>query len=525
MTPAEVLALYPPHDGSTFGLLESRRAVGPHRPLLFFDGRTWSWAEIHARALAAAQGLVAAGIRKGDRVAVMAPNSDHFVVTILALHRIGAILVPINPDFGVEEARYIIEHAEVAGILAASAALPTATRAGDRIRPWLRAIDAPWDVQAALPPLPDPDTCCLIMYTSGTTGFPKGAMHSQRNFVTAGEGFVARLHLQPDERLLAVLPLFHVNALFYSLGGTLAAGASLALAERFSASRFWPLVAASGATELNIIAAIGSILAQRPRREFVPGHTLRKIYGAPLTAAMVEAFHAFGVPHVIEGYGMTEIPGVANQPFGEPAPLGSMGKPSRHPDPARRFAEMKVIDDDGNDVPAGEIGELAVKTPIVMQSYYKEPDKTAEAFRDGWFLTGDLVRRDVDGWYWFIARKKDIIRRRGENISGAELDRVIGEHPAVAEAAAIAVPSPLGEDDILVAAVPRAGMALTPKDIAEWCRDRLAAIKRPRYVLITDALPHTPTHRVAKYRLKQDPELLGRAIDLEPEGGRPKPTP
>jgi crotonobetaine/carnitine-CoA ligase len=515
MTPAEVLALYPPHDGSTFGLLDSRLAVGPARPLLWFAGRTWSWAELRDRALRAAQGLLAAGIGPGDRVAVMAPNCDRFVVTILALHRLGAILVPVNPEFGVEEARYVLEHAAVSGILAAPAALPTARRAAERIQPWLRAIDQEWDGAAALPPLPDPDASCLIMYTSGTTGFPKGVMHSQRNFTTAGEGFVARLALQPDDRLLAVLPLFHINALFYSLGGSLAAGASLALAERFSASRFWPLVAESGATEVNIIAAIGSILAQRPRSEFVADHRLRKLYGAPLTREMVDTFHGFGVPHVLEGYGMTEIPGVANQPFGVPAPLGSLGKPSLHPDPARRFAEMKVIDDDGAEVPTGATGELAVRTPIVMQGYYKEPEKTAEAFRDDWFLTGDLVRRDDAGWYWFVARKKDIIRRRGENISGAELDRVIGEHPAVAEAAAVAVPSPLGEDDILVAVVPRPGMTVTPAEIAAWCAERLAAIKRPRYVLITDALPHTPTHRVAKYRLKQDATLIARAVDLE----------
>ena len=519
MTPAEVLALYPPHDGSTFGLLDSRMTLRRDAPLLWVDDRTWTWAEIRDRALGTARGLAAAGIRAGDRVAVMAPNSDRFVVTIRALHRLGAILVPVNPDFGVEEARYILEHAEVAGIVAAPAALDTARQAAARIAPWIRSIEDDWrgdrTGEAPLPPLPSPDTCCLIVYTSGTTGFPKGVMHSQRNVVTAGEGFVARLDLQPEERLLAALPLFHVNALFYSLGGALAAGASLALAERFSASRFWPLVHASGATEFNIIAAIGSILAQRPRSEYLPGHKLRKIYGSPMTIAMIDAFREFGIEHVIEGYGMSEIPGVANQPFGEPAPLCSMGKPSRHPDPERPFSEMRVLDDDGRDVPDGTIGELAVRTPIVMQGYYKEPDKTAEAFRDGWFLTGDLVRRDADGWWWFIARKKDIIRRRGENISGAELDRVVGEHPAVAEAAAIAVPSPLGEDDILIAVVARPGMAVSPAEIAAWCGERLAAIKRPRYVLITDSLPHTPTHRVAKYRLKQDPDVLARAVDLD----------
>ncbi|MBV8167884.1 MAG: AMP-binding protein, partial [Alphaproteobacteria bacterium] len=193
MTPAEVLALYPPHDGSTFGLLESRMALRRDAPLLWFDDQTWTWAEIHDRALRVARGLAAAGIGPGDRVAVMAPNSDRFAVTILALHRLGAILVPVNPDFGVEEARYILEHAEVAGIVAAPAALEVAREASGRIAPWLRSITDDWTGDAPLPPLPSPDSCCLIVYTSGTTGFPKGVMHSQRNFVTAGEGFVARL--------------------------------------------------------------------------------------------------------------------------------------------------------------------------------------------------------------------------------------------------------------------------------------------------------------------------------------------
>jgi crotonobetaine/carnitine-CoA ligase len=149
-----------------------------------------------------------------------------------------------------------------------------------------------------------------------------------------------------------------------------------------------------------------------------------------------------------------------------------------------------------------------------MKGYYRDPEATQAAFRDGWFLTGDLVRRDADGYFWFVARKKDIIRRRGENISGAELDRVIGEHPAVAEAAAIAVPSPLGEDDILVAVVARPGMQATAQEIADWCRARLAAHKVPRYVAFVSELPHTPTPRVAKFKLKGDKTLVERAVDL-----------
>ena len=150
-----------------------------------------------------------------------------------------------------------------------------------------------------------------------------------------------------------------------------------------------------------------------------------------------------------------------------------------------------MVDDDGKDLPAGQTGELWAKTPILMQGYYRDPEQTAAAFHDGWFPTGDLVRRDADGYFYFVARKKDIIRRRGENISGAEIDRVVGDHPAVVQCAAIAVPSELGEDEILVAIVAKPGVAVTARDIADWCRERLAAIKRPRYVVFVESLPVT----------------------------------
>jgi crotonobetaine/carnitine-CoA ligase len=191
-----------------------------------------------------------------------------------------------------------------------------------------------------------------------------------------------------------------------------------------------------------------------------------------------------------------------------------MGRAALHPDHSLPFSELKVVDEEGRELPDGETGELVVRTPIIMQGYYRDPEQTRLAFRDGWFLTGDLVRRDRDGYYWFVARKKDIIRRRGENIAGAELDRVIGEHPAVLEAAAVAVPSELGEDDILVAAVARPGASLAAHDIAEWCRERLAPHKQPRFVAIVPELPHTPSHRVAKFKLKDDPTVRERAVEM-----------
>jgi crotonobetaine/carnitine-CoA ligase len=260
---------------------------------------------------------------------------------------------------------------------------------------------------------------------------------------------------------------------------------------------------------------VGNILARRPREEYVP-HGIRRIYGSPISPELYRVFREeFGVPLAIEGYGMSEIPGACNNPVEGENRVGSMGTAAFHPDHSMRFAELKVVDDDGHEVPPGEPGELVVRTPIIMQGYFRDPDQTKASFRDGWFLTGDLVRRDADGYFWFVARKKDIIRRRGENVSGAELDRVIGEHPGVLEAAAIAVPSELGEDDILVAVVPRSGATVNATDIAAWCRERLAPQKQPRFVAFVDELPHTPSHRVAKYRLKDDATLRAKAVELK----------
>jgi len=275
------------------------------------------------------------------------------------------------------------------------------------------------------------------------------------------------------------------------------------------------VVKETGATEVNTIAAASSILMRRPSSEYVAGHRLQKMYGAPFDEETFRVFQQeFHVPTLIEGYGMSEILGALSNPFPGPHKVRSMGRPSRHPDPSVSLAELRIADDAGQFLPAGQVGELVVRTPIVMQGYFKDEAQTRAAFRDGWFLTGDLAYVDEDNYFWFVARKKDIIRKRGENISGAELDRVIGNHPAVLEAAAIPVPSELGEDEILVAVMVRPGMHVEAEEIAQWCRERLSAIKVPRYVVFVDSLPHTPTHRVAKFKLREDTSLRAAALDL-----------
>jgi crotonobetaine/carnitine-CoA ligase len=529
MSPLEVLRRYPAHDYTAHGVLASRaRAIAEHSFVEFGDTRL-SYAGTLARVHEAMALLVAKGVKPGDRIAVMSHNHPASVIVLIALASLGAIMVGVNPDFGEKDARYVLEHSGSSGVLCSLAALPTVQAIAGTLpaRPWIMTneanpaglpvfLDARTSTHQASPVASGrADDVCLIIYTSGTTGFPKGVMHSQRSLVLAGEGFVRRMHLQPEERLLCILPMFHINAIFYSLAGSLVAGATLLLEEKFSASGFWKTVATRKATETNTIAAVMNILMRRPREEFVPGHALRKIYGAPYSSEMYRVFEQeFGVPHLIEGYGMSEIPGVCNNPFDGERRQGAMGKPSLHPDPSVKLADVKMVDDNFNEVPPGATGELVVRTPTIMKGYYRDPEATAAAFRDGYFLTGDLASMDADGYLWFVARKKDIIRRRGENISGAEIDRVASDHPDIVEAAAVGVPAELGEDEVLLAAVKKPGSTLTELALREWCRARLAGFKVPRYVLFVDTLPHTPTHRVAKFELRKDTTLKQRAVDV-----------
>lgn len=529
-SPLEVIRRYPAHDFSLNGLLASRARLRAQHPLLSSGTQRWTYTGFAARVDAAARALHARGVAAGERVGVMATNSPNLVVLLFALARLGAIFVPVNPAFGAREAGYILQHAGVRAVGTAPPPLAAAREAVATLHPapWfflldgthegLPTLDAMIDTApaAAAPHAGTAESTVLMLYTSGTTGFPKGVMHNQRNFVLAGEGFVARMWLQPEDRVLCILPMFHINALFYSLAGTFAAGASLVLAPKFSATSFWRTAAEAGATQVNIIAAIGNILARRPREEFDPRHRLRVIYGAPITPDLERIFREdFNVPVMIEGYGMTEIPGACNNPFDGERRANSMGLAARHPDPSVKFAELRVVGDDGRDVADGVEGELWVRTPILMQGYYRDPEQTAASMDNGWFKTGDLVRRDADGYYYFVARKKDIIRRRGENISGAEIDRVVDDHPAVVRSAAIPVPSELGEDEILVAIVAKPGATVSAAEIAAWCEARLAPIKVPRYVVFVDALPTTATERVQKFRLRADKTLLARATDLQ----------
>ncbi|PUE11970.1 class I adenylate-forming enzyme family protein [Limnohabitans sp. WS1] len=530
LSPLEVLRQFDAHDFSIDQFFQARLRRLSEQPMVEYQGSVTTWQSCAEQADHAVGWLLGRGVQAGDRIGLMAYNHPATVVLLIACARVGAILVPCNPEFEAREAQYIFEHAGVRGVICSTEALSKVQEATCLMSP------APWQVvieqdqpdgemslllqwQCSPPDLltrtGTADSTCMIIYTSGTTGFPKGVMHSQRSYLLTAEAFVHRMYLQPDERLMCVLPLFHINALMYSLGGAMACGGTLILIRRFSASTFWQQAAQTRATEVNVIMSAAAILARRPIQEFDAQHSIRKMFLAPLNRDLLDTFQQrFHVPVLIECYGMTEIPGVLSNPFMGPHKLGSMGCISAHPDPAIERPQVRVIDEDGQDLPMGEVGELAVKTPTLMQGYFKDPEQTTASFKDGWFLTGDLVRRDADDFLFFFTRKKDIIRRRGENISGAEIDSAIGSHPDILECASIGVASDLGEEEILLAVVPRPGTTITPEAVHAYAQLQLSPIKRPRYIVMVESLPHTGSMKIAKFRLKPADHLRRQATDF-----------
>jgi crotonobetaine/carnitine-CoA ligase len=347
-----------------------------------------------------------------------------------------------------------------------------------------------------------PDDVAVLIATSGTTGAPKAVMQTHRAYTLTAEAFPAWAGLSERDRLLVALPLFHINAQAYSTMGALGAGASLALLGRFSASRFWEEARALGATQFNAVGAMIHILLKTAPRESDRGHGVRSCYAAlALPEEQHRAFEErFGVTMSV-GYGMSETTFGTVWPRDVAPRYGTMGRLRQHP----RLGvvnEARVVRDDGADAADGEAGELWLRNPALMKGYWDAPAQTAETIVDGWLHTGDMVRRDADGFFTFVTRKKDVIRRRGENVAAAEIEAALLAHPAVREAAAIGVPSELGEEEIVAYVALQPGAALDPEALRTWAAARLSDFKVPSTIRVCDALPHTATERVAKHELR-----------------------
>jgi crotonobetaine/carnitine-CoA ligase len=521
---ASLEALRMPRRSDTLdALFRARAARSGDTPFLSVLGRSATWREVDVAVDLWCKRLAAAGCRPGDRIAAALPNGGTIVELLLACARARWVLSPLDPALTTRElaaALAVLRPTVVvttdAGASSVSAALREAAQparivpasANRDMRAGLPTDGAAVTVQAAMP-VSQPDDPVAIVFTSGTTGTPKGAVHIQRTYVTAAEIAAWRMRLSPADTLLVVLPLFHLNALFYSVGGAIASGARLVIEERFAASTFWRTVERHGVTQVNMIAAVGNILLKRDRAEFCGNATLRKVSAAPVSAQVAEQLHdAFGITHVVESYGMTEAPGIAQVDFDDTTRRACLGRPVSHPLTGAPVSEIRVVDDARRPVPVGKAGRIMVRCTTMMRGYFNRPDLADAVDPDGWFLTEDLGVLDHDGYCWFRGRTAELIRCRGENVAASEVEAVLLTHPAVSEAACVGVPSELGEEDIVAAVVLRPGTAIDPAGLAAHCDGRLAPHKHPRWLVVRPALPKTPTEKVARHTLRADPGLL-----------------
>ena len=509
-------------------LLDSAVARDPNKVFLYFGSYQVTYQEFLDYSLRAASLFRDMGIHQGDRVCVFVPNGREFPIVWMGLSRIGAICVPINTAYKRDEMAYILNNAQATMLISHESLMEVASEAAE-LCPSLQhslviseSIESYpgwtdfWSSLQKAPRLPeqawpevDPKDLSMLVYTSGTTGNPKGVMITHEMYVAAGQGFATWTDAGPSDRFFTCLPYFHANAQYYSTMGTLAAGASLVLVDRFSASRFWDQVRTAEATIVNFIGMMMPVLLKQEPKATDQDNSVRVFYGSPaqdleLLAEFEERFGA----EVIIGFGMTETCYGTIERLGLPHRPGSSGQPRWHP--SRQFEnQMSIMDSDSNFLPSRKVGEIVLKNPVVMPGYWQDTERTEEALREGWLHTGDLGWADEEGYLYFVDRKKDVVRRRGENISSQEVEDVIKLHPGVLDCAVIAVPSELGEEEVKAYVVPKPSQdILGPEDVVAWCARRLANFKVPRYVELRDDLPRTPSFRVRKDLLRQEREDL-----------------
>lgn len=493
--------------------LRSAAADCPEQPFIRMVAGEWSYATVDAESDRVAAGLAALGVTRGANVSLMLPNCIEFVILWFALAKLGAVTAPVNTSFRGEllanainlvDSHLLLVHESLleplAEVRAKLGAIESVVLVGERERAGFRSYRSLREASAGAPPAAGDiagDELCLLLYTSGSTGASKAAMIPHRFVLTHGQLAIDGLGLHRDDVLYCPYPLFHLDATVMTVVPALLLRAVAAIGERFSVSRYWQEMRALRATVFDFMGATLAMLHKQPPSPQDRDHQARLGWGVPLPAWAPEFEARFGC-RLVELYGLTEAGTMIYTPQGQPRRVGSCGK-------LLGPFQVRLLDEDGLEVPNGELGELVIRPlapAIIMQGYYGMPEATVAAFRDLWFHTGDLLRQDGEGYFYFVGRRKDVVRRRGENISAAEVEEQVCAHPAVLECAVIGVASELSEEEVMACVVARPGATLEPSELAEFCGRKLARFMAPRYFRVLAALPKTPTDKVEKFRLR-----------------------
>ncbi len=514
-------------------LVRVKGAKNGDRPALRFRDRTLSYAELDRESERVAAGLVRAGVAPGDRVAALLFNTPEFPLLWFGTVKAGAVLVPLNTALKGELLRYELADSTPSAVivdarlwpaygpLRGALAIPHEWVVGgdpgthDRARPTL-----PWSSLRSDAPLPDrppprPSDPAEVMYTSGTTGPPKGAViPHQKPLLTARE-IGLRSRLEPGSVLYTALPLFHCNAQEMTTLTALLHDLTAAFDDRFHASTYWETAAELGATHVSLLISMINVLYKQPARASDRAHRVRTALTAGTTREIWTEFEQrFGLT-VVELYGMTECGCTTLMNPPDAIRVGSVGTPLG-------FVEAEVVDDDDRPVPVDTRGELVVRprAPYAMfTGYLNKPEKTVEAWRNLWFHTGDYVTRDADGYYYFVDRKKDVIRRRGENLAPHDVEAVLNGHAAVFESVVVGVPSPVGEEDVKAFVQLRPGASADAKELFRFCAERLPYFMVPKFLEFIDEIPKTANQKAQRYLLRDrhggteyDREALGVVV-------------
>lgn len=514
--------------GWVVGTVLARQGQRLHdKPFVQFEDRApCTFGAMDASATRIANALAALGVRPGDRVLAMLPNSVEFLQAWFGVSRLGAVFVPINTAYKGAFLQHVINNAggrlilidrEYVPLLHAIEAdvphLDTAVvveTGGDTADlpsfPRLRTLPFAALLQAPATPVQVTVTyrdIGAIMYTSGTTGPSKGVLMPHAHLYLFGHNKIEVIRLTADDVYYCCMPLFHANALFMQVYSSLIVGCTVVLARSFSASRWLDDIRRSQATVTNTLGVMTEFIYRQPPRPEDGDHRLRVVVAVPIAPEWGEAFQKRFNTKLLEGYGMTEVNIPLYMPYDEGLRPRSCGKLLQH------WFEMRIVDPETDEVlPPRTVGEMVVrpKEPwCFMAGYHAMPDKTVEAWRNFWFHTGDAGMYDEEGYFYFVDRIRDAIRRRGENISSFEVEQVINAHEAVVESAVVAVKSEIagGEDEVKACIVLKSGAHVDMAALLDYCQERMPYFAVPRYIDIVDELPKTPTGKIQKHKLRE----------------------
>ncbi len=497
----------------------------PARRAYHFLGRNTTYGEFEQQVSQFASALQRLEVGKEDHVALLLGNTPHFLISLYATMRIGATAIPINPMYTQDEITYIIRNGDVKAVIALDLLLPfveigvkalpqvetyivceTTADVGEKFntlsslakeKSYLFSQLLASTTSTTEPVVLDDDDVAVILYTSGTTGHPKGAMLSHRNLYSNARDVSHFLNMTPEDRVIATLPVFHVFALTVVVNAPLLKGATVLLAPRFSPSEIYELAGSQKATVFAGVPTMFNFLYQFDGNiENFSNLRLAVSGGAPLPVQVLNDFEEKFKVRVSEGYGLSEAsPVTCFNPLDRERKAGSIGMSISN-------VENKVVDKFGNELPVGQVGELIVKGPNVMKGYYKMPEETANAIRDGWLYTGDLAKKDEEGYFFIVERKKDMIIVGGYNVYPREVEEVLFSHPNVIEAAVVGFPDPnLGE--AVHAYVVLKEKSTTEEELLQYCTEHVVKYKVPKVIEILDELPKNSTGKILRRSLKE----------------------